>query len=118
MKRQDGRARAPAKWSEHVAHPVERLVDDAVVVGVERRLLFDVREPADMFTAHELFRAPDAFKPDAVIVCPPLAQELKLPGPPRASPHYLDRQAERKVQSPQGSLGLRNHPNQMSQSLL
>src|ERR1051326_6724460 len=98
---------------EHVAHPVEGLVDDSVVVRVERRSLLDVGQTTDVLDAVQELRVPHAFKPRAVPVLAPLAQKLELLRPARA--HQLDRQPGREIQRPQSALRLFNQPDQKPQ---
>src|SRR5262245_42633401 len=49
MKRQNGRALAPAPRAQHVSHAEKRLVNDPVVIRVEWGPLFAVGQTPDVF---------------------------------------------------------------------
>jgi hypothetical protein len=72
----------PPLRAQHVAHPVERLVNDPVMVGIEGGLLLCVRESPDVVGAAMGFGPAEAFEADPLVILTPSLQKSQLLRPP------------------------------------
>src|SRR5437763_5061901 len=79
---------------------IEGLVNDPVVVRVERRLLLAVGESADVVRPAERLRPPQTLEANPVGIFAPGVQQLELRRPQCARRHDFKRQAEWKVERP------------------
>jgi hypothetical protein len=103
VERQDGGAARPGERREHVAHAVVGLVNDAVVIPVERRLGVGVGRAADVHRPTQPFALFAAPQSKFIRVAPKIAHVAKLLRPRHTGVEDLDRQAEGHVEGPDGA---------------
>src|SRR5262245_9634806 len=73
VKRQNRRPPLSSQRAEHVPHTEKRLVNDAVVIRIERGAFFSVGQPPYVFCPDPSLRATHAFYARALTVISPLA---------------------------------------------
>src|SRR6185312_12783921 len=94
LERKDRGSFRPRQGQQHVSHPMECLVDDAVVIAIERRFRLPVRVPADVNLPAPRPGAAHAFLTQRVRAVGKASDPPQLVIPPPTRLDHLNGQAE------------------------
>lgn len=95
-----------ADRGEYITHAVKGLVDDSIMVAIERRLRFFVSCSANVFAAQSLLGLFDQHSSKVFGVARILGRDVQLVRP--GSQVKLDRQPKRKIEAPERAFAFRD----------